>query len=679
MLPVCSATRCSSNSQILLNDGVRCLTRTQKVFGIQCVSVDTTIPSLSGGVCPGACLQKEAASSLSYDFHGGHKTLLDGWNYTTGRMSASFFRGGQHLTYVEDSSALVSQEQLGDNLVNSADILLESSSEGPVSILDRVADSTSNVPDTSGITAEPLPSSSSSFMNILSQTNESTRASFGEGENALNSSVDKINSTISDIVKDGNQVIENLTTKVLSSFDQAGELTKSKLSSLPSNLKESSSKAGIVALELLRKTIFVVEDSLVKGSKFVYYSYDTSKELLPPEIQNALKLFEEKATQISRPVGMVFLQVYSAIEGLERSLGLDPSDPIVPFILFVGTTSTLWAVYWLVTYSGYAGDLSPELAFELVSGKESAVLVDTRPEARNRFFLAFSYSTEDLRQRDGIPDLRRSARSRYADVSMPKIDSSLRKLMKSSRDLDDTLTAVVIRDLKNVKDRSKIIVMDADGSHAKGIARSLRKLGVKRPYVLQGGFKSWVKNGLRAKELKPETAISILNEEAEAILEELNPTPVQVLGVIVGSVASFYALLAYITVNTVINLLCNLLRGHYVVSEWEKTLQLIGIIGLGQTIYRRVTSYEDSEDFKNDVSLLLSPVKLGAQAISQATGKLETNGNGLPVSPSSLDIQNRVLQAAAKHESQPFDIEESQDSLLNSTTAVDENVGQSEA
>ncbi|XP_021751725.1 uncharacterized protein LOC110717360 [Chenopodium quinoa] len=642
MLPVCSATRCSSNSQILLNDGVRCLTRTQKVFGIQCVSVDTTIPSLSGGVCPGACLQKEAASSLSYDFHGGHKTLLDGWNYTTGRMSASFFRGGQHLTYVEDSSALVSQEQLGDNLVNSADILLESSSEGPVSILDRVADSTSNVPDTSGITAEPLPSSSSSFMNILSQTNESTRASFGEGENALNSSVDKINSTISDIVKDGNQVIENLTTKVLSSFDQAGELTKSKLSSLPSNLKESSSKAGIVALELLRKTIFVVEDSLVKGSKFVYYSYDTSKELLPPEIQNALKLFEEKATQISRPVGMVFLQVYSAIEGLERSLGLDPSDPIVPFILFVGTTSTLWAVYWLVTYSGYAGDLSPELAFELVSGKESAVLVDTRPE--------------DLRQRDGIPDLRRSARSRYADVSMPKIDSSLRKLMKSSRDLDDTLTAVVIRDLKNVKDRSKIIVMDADGSHAKGIARSLRKLGVKRPYVLQGGFKSWVKNGLRAKELKPETAISILNEEAEAILEELNPTPVQVLGVIVGSVASFYALL-----------------------EWEKTLQLIGIIGLGQTIYRRVTSYEDSEDFKNDVSLLLSPVKLGAQAISQATGKLETNGNGLPVSPSSLDIQNRVLQAAAKHESQPFDIEESQDSLLNSTTAVDENVGQSEA
>lgn len=78
-------------------------------------------------------------------------------------------------------------------------------------------------------------------------------------------------------------------------------------------------------------------------------------------------------------------------------------------------------------------------------------------------------------------------------------------------------------------------------------------------------------------------------------------------------------------------------------------------------------------------SLLLSPVKLGAQAVSWAAGKVESNGNGLPVSPSSLDVQNRVLQAAAKHESQPFDSEESQDKVLSSTATIDENVGRSEA
>lgn len=32
------------------------------------------------------------------------------------------------------------------------------------------------------------------------------------------------------------------------------------------------------------------------------------------------------------------------------------------------------------------------------------------------------------------------------------------------------------------------------------------------PYLVQGGFQSWVKQGLRVKELKPETAVTILNE-----------------------------------------------------------------------------------------------------------------------------------------------------------------------
>jgi hypothetical protein len=54
---------------------------------------------------------------------------------------------------------------------------------------------------------------------------------------------------------------------------------------------------------------------------------------------------------------------------------------------------------------------------------------------------------------------------------------------------------------------------------------------------------------------------------------------------------------------------------------------------------------------------LLSPVRLGVQAFSWAAGKLENNRIGLPTSPSSSDVQNRVLQAAAKHESQPSETE----------------------
>lgn len=71
-------------------------------------------------------------------------------------------------------------------------------------------------------------------------------------------------------------------------------------------------------------------------------------------------------------------------------------------------------------------------------------------------------------------------------------------------------------------------------------------------------------------------------------------------------------------------------------------------------------------------------MKVGAQAFTWAAGKLETNGIGLPTSPSSSDVQNRVLQAVAKHESQPSD-DSIPDSLSDSATPVNENVDLSEA
>lgn len=67
--------------------------------------------------------------------------------------------------------------------------------------------------------------------------------------------------------------------------------------------------------------------------------------------------------------------------------------------------------------------------------------------------------------------------------------------------------------------------------------------------------------------------------------------------------------------------------------------------------------------------LLLTPVRLGGRVISWATGKVESNDTGLPTSPSSSHIQSRVLQAAAKHESQHSDDEGADDS-----SETDENV-----
>ncbi|XP_076937462.1 uncharacterized protein LOC143605119 [Bidens hawaiensis] len=428
------------------------------------------------------------------------------------------------------------------------------------------------------------------------------------------------------------KTITSASKGVNDSLDASLNNLKLSFSTTLSGLFNSSKrKAGGIAVDGLRQAIVALEELLAQGVTLVVYGYASVKDTLPPEIQNAFNSSED----VLRPVGTAFQQVYIVFEGFEKSLGLDPTDPIVPFLILLGASATLWVSYWRLTYAGYAGDLSPKITLDLLNGKEGAALVDVRPE--------------ESRERDGIPDLRRGARFRYASVAFPEVDTNVKKVLKSGKDLDDALIAAVIWNLKVVQGGSKVIVMDADGSRSKGIARALRKVGVKRPYLLQGGYRSWVQEGLRVKEPKPETAFTILNEEAEAILEDV--TLQQVLGYGVGFLAAAYALL-----------------------EWETTLQLIAIFGLSQTIYRRVASYEDSKDFNRDVRQLLVPVKLGGQALSWAAGKLETNRNGLPTLPSYVNVQSRVLQAAAKHGSQPADPTEGEEQ-----TSVSPNPDLSEA
>ncbi|XP_061943591.1 uncharacterized protein LOC133667900 isoform X2 [Populus nigra] len=411
---------------------------------------------------------------------------------------------------------------------------------------------------------DSLSSAKAAFDDFLGEVRDSINTSVNNGGNVVQSSLDTITSSITSIKEGASEAVDGVLSKVFSTFDQTGELASDRLTSFSSGLREATQTATGTSIDVLRVAITAVEESIAKGASFVVYSYGPAKDLLPPKIRGALNLSEERVTQILRPIGATFQQVYIAIEGLEKRLGLDPNDPVVPFVLFLGTSATLWGFYRVWVYGGYSGDLSPQLTLELLAGKEDAILIDVRPEVDIVYMKV-------LRERDGIPDLRRAARFRYAIVTLPEVDGPVRKLLKGGRDLDDILTAVVIRNLKAVQ----VIVMDVDGSRSKGIARSLRKLGVKRPYLVQGGFQSWVKQGIQAKELKPETVLTILNE---------------------GFAAASYALL-----------------------EWEKTLQFIAIIGLSQ----RVASYNGPEDFKQDV-------RLGVQTFSWAARKLENNRIGLP-------------------------------------------------
>ncbi|KAK6124690.1 hypothetical protein DH2020_041573 [Rehmannia glutinosa] len=578
------------------------------------------------------------------------------------KLTQSSYLRPNGMIFVDSSSNSAGNDQIMDfisNTTENTDILPNYADPELIMSLDGVPIDPPLILDSSNLDVNSL-------TDIVSEMNESTAEIINEGENVLSNLFGNVTSSVTTSLTNANEAVDSVINEIVSFINKSGESAGNKLTGISSELKEASGKAGFVALDVIRRTIIVVEDSLIQGAKTVGYAYSSSKEFLPSEFQEVLNLSEESVAKVLNPAGNAFRQVYMAVEGFEESIGLDPNDPLIPFVFFLGLSATLWGSYRILKYSGYAGDLSPQSTLELLRGNENVVLVDIRPEARDLLLLWLSQL--NVRERDGIPDLRRTARFRYASVALPEIDGSLKKLLKGGRDIEDTLLAAVIRNLKIVEDRSKVLVMDADGTRSKGIARSLRKLGTKasitrqsytsnyRPYLVQGGFRSWVKEGFRIKMLKPETALTILNEEAEAILEEINPTPLKIIGFGVGFVAAAYSL-----------------------AEWEKTLQFVGVIGLGQTIYRRLASYQDAEDFKQDVRLLLAPVRLGGQAISWASGKLDTNRNGLPTSPSLVDVQSRVLQAAAKHESQPSDTEGIQDSSSQIASSDNGNVHTSEA
>ncbi|XP_057797216.1 uncharacterized protein LOC131013180 isoform X2 [Salvia miltiorrhiza] len=612
MLPVSSAsTSCSCHGQIPVYGGLKSFPSHPKAF--DCSHANKSVKKLSnfsrrrGAMCiySDYVVKDEQCSSI----HTINQSLYQSGCTTQFGVSDEMSGLGPNLVFVDNSS----ESQLTDFInkaVDSTDLQPSYvNPDLPISV--------------SGVTIDPAVASDSLLVDVNPLSVQNTQLSdiVEGGEDVLNNSIETITSSLNAVLTSASEAVDGVINDINTFLAQTGESAGNKLSGVSSGLKEGSGAAASAALDVLRRTVVVVEDLLTKN---VGYAYDSAKGFLPQEYQDVLRSTEGRVAEVLSPIGAAFQQVYIALVGFEERVGLDPNDPLIPVVLVFGASAILWGSYRVLKYSGYAGDLTPESAMELLRGNDNAVLIDIRPE--------------NLRDRDGIPDLRRSARFRYASVGLPEVDSSIKKLLKGGRDLDDSLLAVVIRDLKIVQDRSKVLVMDADGSRSKSIARSLRKLGTKRPYQVLGGFESWVKEGCRVKELKPETTLTILNEEAEAILEEIKPTPLKLVGFGVGVAAAAYSVL-----------------------EWETALQFIGVIGLGQTIFRRIASYQGAEDFQQDLRSLLAPVTLGGQAISWAAGKLETNRNGLPMSPSSSEVQNRVLQAAAKLESQPPDTAETQD------------------
>ena len=232
------------------------------------------------------------------------------WKFSPETANGSINSG--ELRYAENYNLSAVSEGLKD--------FTEQSTEGsstlvapaqPETLLstDTTLEKITPIPDSIKLDSESLSSSKESIGDLFTGINESINASVTQGENALQSSLDSTNSLVRSFIENATKSADKVFSEALSTVDQTGELANKKLTSLSSELSGATSKAPAVAIDLLRRTVITVESSLSSGASYIVYLYGLTKELLPVGIRDTVNVYEEKATEILRPIGSASQEV----------------------------------------------------------------------------------------------------------------------------------------------------------------------------------------------------------------------------------------------------------------------------------------------------------------------------------------------------------------------------------
>ena len=266
---------------------------------------------------------KSTEQSVSMDFSNSQSCQIESdsseckfsnvWTSSMETVNEIQSSGEAEVRYVDSSTRAAVEEgfmDITDKSPQNADILVGSVEPETISTTDMMPDYPISVSDSLDMDNDPLFNMKTSIEDFLAGVSKSLSDSVNKGENAVKSSVDAVNSSITSVVKSATDAVDNTVSGLFSTADQNRELAGNRLTSFSSDLKEATSKASVVAVDVLRRTIVAVEDSLTNGASFIVYSYGSAKELLPPDIRDALNLSEEKAIEILSPVRTAFPQVF---------------------------------------------------------------------------------------------------------------------------------------------------------------------------------------------------------------------------------------------------------------------------------------------------------------------------------------------------------------------------------
>jgi len=134
------------------------------------------------------------------------------------------------------------------------------------------------------------------------------------------------------------------------------------------------------------------------------------------------------------------------------------------------------------TLRGYAGELSPPEALDMLMKDGNSVILDIR--------------TQEEQEAKGILDLPNKSRKQLINMERTVLE---RGQFTNNFATEAQITAVQAAALKSTKQGKNLIVLDQTNKQAKAVAKELAKLGYSNVFVVKGGFVSWVAAQLQTK------------------------------------------------------------------------------------------------------------------------------------------------------------------------------------
>ena len=359
------------------------------------------------------------------------------------------------------------------------------------------------------------------------------------------------------------EISKSLTEAATAVSSQLSESAGSTISSAQNALGQLQAGASSIAQEAeenLDSIIGSLQSQINETTNSVSTVFveqaNATLNLLPPNVREAL------------------YSTYLATSNLLHEIVSDPTYGKIYVAFGIGIPSIL---VWNAAYGGFAGILSPARALDLLASDADYILLDVR--------------TQLQREKGGVPQLKRRARGKGVALSPVQLPGGLSKRVRNGKQLETEMLGAQAAFLKILGPQTSLIILDDDGSSSKSVARAASRSGVRKAFIVKGGFKKWVADGLSVDQSSTyaDNPLGVFEDAAEVVAEEATSaikSPTKALAL--GSAA-------FIFLATIFN--------------YHIVLRTIGVIGIEATIAWRLLQYDSPQELADDVLTQLSKLQ----------------------------------------------------------------------